>query len=185
LLVFTAVLFLFVTSLLGIAVGLGLMLQSTTVLGFVRRMNHWVSMRRALKPLELPIRLPAMDAGARWLAMILIAVGAYAALVLLPLQAPRSLAGLAIDALKWSLVAGSLASIVTGVLLLFFPRIWRKVEARANRWYSTRHIELAADRLYMPLERVAEAFPRTAGAIILILSLVAALASGLILAARN
>ena len=180
-LLFTAVLFLFVTSLLGIAVGLGLMLGSTTVLGFVRRMNHWVSTRQALKPLEVPVRLPAIDAGARWLAMILIAVGAYAALVLLRVEAPGSLAGVAIDALRWSVVAGSVASVVAGLLLLFFPRIWRKVEARANRWYSTRHLELAADRLYTPLDRMAEAFPRSAGAVILALSLLAALASGLIL----
>jgi hypothetical protein len=185
LLVFTAVLFLFVTSLLGIAVGLGLMLRSPTMLGFFRRMNHWVSTRQALKPLEMPVRLPAIDAGARWFAMIPIAVGAYAALVLVRVEAPRSLSGLAIEALKWSLVAGSAASIVAGLLLLFFPRLWRKVEARANRWYSTRHLELAADRLYMPLDRVAEAFPRAAGAVILILSLVAAVASGMILAARH
>ncbi|HKQ28720.1 MAG TPA: hypothetical protein VJT77_08980 [Burkholderiales bacterium] len=184
-LVLTAVLVLFATSLLGIAVGLGLLLRSTTMLGFVRQMNRWVSTRQALKPLEVPVRLPAIDAGARWLALILIAVGAYATLVLLRVEAPPSLAGLALDALKWSVVAGSMISVVVGLFLLFIPRVWRKVEARANRWYSTRHLQLAADRLYMPLERVAEAFPRAAGAVVLILSLVAALASGLILVARH
>ena len=183
-LVFTAVLFLFVTSLLGIAVGLGLMLSSPTMLGFFRRMNHWVSTRQALKPLEAPIRLPAINVGARGLAIILIALGAYAALVLARVEAPHSLAGLALEVLRWLLVVGSVGAIIAGLLLLFVPRIWRRVEARANRWYSTRHLELAADRVYAPLDRIAEAFPRTAGAVIAVLSVVAAVASGLILASR-
>jgi hypothetical protein len=184
-LVTAAVIFLFVTSLLGLALGVGLILGSTTLLAFVGRMNRWISTRQALKPLEVPVRFPAIDAGARWFGTIAVAVGAYAALVLVRVEAPSSLAGLAIDALKWSLVAGSVGSVVAGLLLLFFPRVWRKVEARANRWYSARDLELAADRLDTPLDRVAQAFPRAAGAVILILSLVAALASALILAARN
>jgi hypothetical protein len=154
-LISTAVLFLLATSLLGLALGLGLMLGSTAMLAFVRRMN-------------LPVRLPAMAAGARWFAVILIAVGAYAALVLVKVQGPDSLAGLAIDVLKWFLVVGSLAAIVAGFLLLFYPRIWRHVEARANRWYSTRHLE-----------------SRAAGAVILVLSLLAAVASALLLAGRH
>ena len=55
-LVSTAVILLFATSLLGLAVGLGLMLRSTTMLKFVRQMNHWVSTRQALRPLETPVR---------------------------------------------------------------------------------------------------------------------------------
>jgi len=151
----TAVIFLFATSLLGLAVGLGVMLGSTAMLDFIRRMG-------------LPVRLPGMAAGARWFAVILVAVGAYAAVVLVRVEAPHSLAGLAFDLLKWFLVVGSLAAIVAGVLLLFFPRSWRNLEARANRWYSTRYLEL-----------------RTAGAVIAVLSLLAAVASALLLAGRH
>ena len=151
----TAVIFLFATSLLGLAVGLGVMLGSTAMLDFIRRMG-------------LPVRLPGMAGSARWFAVILVAVGAYAAVVVLKVQAPHSLPGLAIDVLKWFLVVGSVAAIVAGILLLVFPRIWRNVEARANRWYSTRYLEA-----------------RAAGTVIMVLSVLAAVASGLLLASRH
>lgn len=191
-LVSTVVVFLFVTSVLGLILGLGLMLRSASTMPFIFMMNRWVSMRQALRPLELPLHLrPAGNA--RWFGVILIAVGAYAAVVLvgsfdvqrlaLLFRAdPRySVTGLALEALKWFLVVGAVSAVATGVMLLFFPQAWRRVEDRANRWYSTRDLELAGDTVYMSLDRVVEAFPRAAGGVIFVLSLVAALASGLVL----
>lgn len=193
LLVSAVVVFLFVVSLLGLGLGLGLLLRSAATLPFIALMNRWVSTRQALKPLEAPIRLAPTAAGTRWFGLILIAVGAYAALVLVgSFDVPRlalllkvdprhSLASLALEVLKWLLVAGSIAAVATGLMLLFFPRAWRALEERANRWYSTAQLELAGDAVYMSLDRAVEAHPRAAGGVIFVLSLAATLASGLLL----
>jgi hypothetical protein len=192
-LVSTVVVFLFVTSVVGLILGLALMLRSGSTMPFIQLMNRWVSLRQALKPLELPRHIGPAGGNARWFGVILIAVGAYAAVVLIASfdverlailfhAHPRySLTGLALESLKWLLVAGAVAAIGTGAMLLFFPRAWRRIEERANRWYSTRDLELAGDTVYLSLEHVVEAFPRTAGGVIFTLSVTAALASGVFL----
>jgi len=154
-------------------------------------MNRWVSMRRALKPFEAPVHVPGAAAYARWFGVLLVAIGAYAAVVLLgsfdvqrlallfKVDPRYSLAVFGLAALKWLLVVGSAAAVFTGLMLLFFPRAWRRLEERANRWYSTRNLEIAGDTVHMSLERMVEAHPRAAGGVILVLSLVACIASGL------
>ena len=189
----TVVVFLFGTSLLGLALGLGLALRSNFIRPFILLMNRWISTRQALQPLDVPLHCAPAAAGARWFGVILVAVGAYAVVVLVgSFDVPRvaaalridhrySLAGLGLDALKWLLVLGSAVAMVTGIMLLFFPDAWRSVEARANRWYSSRNLEAADDNVYLSLDRMVEAFPRTAGAVIFVMSLVAAIASGIVL----
>jgi hypothetical protein len=192
------VIFLFVVSLLGIALGGGLILRRSATARLMEMMNRWVSMRHALRPLEAPVHVPASAAGgARWFGVILVAIGAYAAMVLVgSFDVPRlallfkvdprySLASLGLETLKWLLVLGSAAAVVVGFMLLFFPHAWQGLEERANRWYSTRNLELAGDTVYMSLDRVVETHPRVAGGVILVLSLVAAVASGLLLFARR
>jgi hypothetical protein len=191
------VVFLFVVSLLGLALGLGLMLKNSVALPFIALMNRWVSMRQALRPLEAPVRLPAAAAGARWFGVILVAIGAYAAVVLIgsfdverlallfKVEPRYSLASVGLATLKWLLVAGSAAAVVVGLMLVFFPRAWQGLEERANRWYSTRNLELAGDTVYMSFDRMVETHPRAAGAVIFVLSLIAAIASGLALFARR
>lgn len=189
----TLVVFLFAGSLLGLALGLGLLLRSSATLPFIRLMNQWVSTRQALRPLEAPVQLARAAAGARWFGAVLVAVGAYAAAILISsfdvhrvatlfkVDARYSLGGLGLDVLKWFLVLGSLTAVFTGIMLLFFPSAWRSVEDRANRWYSTRNLEAAGDTVYLSLDRIVEAFPRASGAVILFMSLIAVIASGIIL----
>jgi hypothetical protein len=193
-LVSTIVIFFFVTSLLGLVLGLGLVLRSSSTLSFILLMNQWVSTRQALRPLEAPVEVPhATPRTARWFGAVLILVGAYAAVILIGsfdvqrvaglfrVDGRYSLAGVVLDALKWFLVLGSLTAVATGIMLLFFPDAWRSLEARANRWYSTRNLELAGDTVYLSLDRMVQAFPRAAGAVIFVMSLLAALASGILL----
>ena len=192
LLLTTAVVFLFIGSLLGLALGLGLVLRSTATLRFIRWMNRWISTRQAFKPLELPLQVAQAAASARWFGVVLVALGAYTAVVLvsaidvngiaaLVKVDPRySLAAIAIQAAKWTLVLGSLVAIGTGIMLLFFPRAWRGVEARANRWSSTGDLEGSEDTVYMSLEHLVEGSPRACGAVIAVLSLATALGCGLL-----
>lgn len=195
-LVSAVVVFLFVTSVVGLLLGLGLMLRIRATMPFMGVMNHWVSTRSATRPLDSPHQVAGAAASTRWFGVILIAVGAYAAVVMVGsfdvarlaavfrIDARYSLAALGLEAMKWFLIVGALAAIITGVMLLFFPKAWRQVEARVNRWYSTRDLELAGDTVYMSLDRVVETSPRAAGGVIFVLSLVAAIASGLLLFGR-
>jgi hypothetical protein len=191
-----AVVFLFVVSLLGLALGLSLLLRASAALPFMALMNRWISTRRVFTPLEAEVRVPPPAGNTRWFGLVLMAIGLYAAVVLTrSFDVPRlaalfkfdprySLAGVGLETLKWVLVAGAVAAVAAGVMLLFFPRAWRSFEARANRWYSTRELELAGDTLHMSLDRVVEAHPRAAGGVLFALSLLAALASGLVLFPR-
>jgi len=193
LLISTVVAFLFAGSLLGFALGIGLVLRAGAALPFIRFMNRWVSTRQTLMPLERPLQLAPLASGARWFGAVLIALGAFAAAIVLAKLDPGAVAGLfkadartsllgmLLDATRWFLVLGSLAAVAIGVMLLFFPRAWRRVEASANRWYSTRELEVAGDALRPSLDRLVEAFPRASGLVILALSVIAALSSGMLL----
>jgi hypothetical protein len=189
----TVVVFLFAGSLLGLALGIGLVLRASAVLPFIQLMNQWVSTRQALTPLERPLRIRPVASGARWFGAVLMALGGFAAAILLAkldlaavaglfkVDARISLVGMLLDAVRWFLVLGSLAAVAIGVMLVAFPDAWRRVEALANRWYSTQHIELAGDALRPSLDRIVEAFPRPAGLVILVLSVIAAVSSGTLL----
>lgn len=186
-------LFLLAGSLLGVLIGGGLVLRSAAILRFIGWMNRWISTRQAFKPLELPLRVAQTAAHARWFGLVLLALGGYTAFILiaavdvngiaalLKVDARYSLAAIAIHTAKWILVLGGILAVATGLMLLFFPRAWRSVEARANRWYSTGDLEGSEDTVYMSLDRLVEAFPRSAGALILALSLVTAVGSGMLL----
>ena len=196
LLLTTLVAFLFVGSLLGLALGAGLIVRARAMLPFIQLMNQWVSMRQALRPLELPLQVAPAAGGARWFGAVLIALGGFSTVILLgkldpaalatlfKVDARTSLLGILLEALRWFLVAGSLTAVVTGVMLLFFPRTWRRVEALANHWYSTRQLEIAGDALHPSLDRIVEAFPRASGLVILALSVIAAIPSALLLFGR-
>jgi uncharacterized membrane protein len=186
--------FILAVSLLGLGVGLGLMLKSAATLSFIASMNRWVSMRRALERLEAPIHIaPRAAAGKRAFALILLAAGTYALVVLLgsfdverlalavKVHPRHSLASLGLEVLKWTLVAGAAAAVLAAFMLLFFPRAWQRLEERANRWYSTRELERAGDTMYLPLERTVQGHPRIAGGLLFAFSLAAAVGCGLLL----
>lgn len=186
--------FVLLGSLLGVALGIGLIARSRAVMRFIHAMNRWVSMPgAAVTALERPVAMPEAPLRSRWLGVLLIALGGYSAGVLLAsVEAqrvaavfganPRSaVVGIAFDSAKWLLVLGCLAGIAAGIMLLFFPRAWRSIEAAANRWYSTRELAAAGDVPHPALEQVVQAFPKAAGWVILVMSLAASLASALLL----
>jgi hypothetical protein len=196
----TLVLFLLLGSLAAAVLGVALVLRSAAALRFIARMNRWVSTRRALKPLEIPRSVEAFTAprSRPWLGALVV-VGAALALYLLLTRmdtlGSRSVSALELKrwltitlpllTLKWFLVAGSVFAVVAGVMMLAFPRAWRALEERMNRWYSTRRLLPAgSDDMRMPLEALVEAHPRAAGAIITVASLVVALAMAGLLALR-
>jgi hypothetical protein len=80
------------------------------------------------------------------------------------------------DFLRWFLAVGCLGAAIVGILLVFFPQAWARIEARANHWHSTQRLFTEADVMHMPLDRWIERAPRPAGALIAVLSVVAVVA---------
>jgi hypothetical protein len=185
----TLLTFLLAGSLLGVVLGAGLFARSARAQAFVGGMNRWVSTRRVLRPVELP---HDTGHGGRGLAVVIVIAGAYALFVLaqvpvakvaavLRVDAGSALGLIAIETMKWLLLTGCALSVAAGVMLLFFPAAWRTVEARANRWYSTRQMTPGGDDMHLPLDRLAETHPRAAGGVILLLSLASSVATVLLL----
>src|SRR4051812_49472447 len=77
-------------SLLGVAAGLGLLINSRTKLENFRRWNRWVSSRRALKPFEIPRKNESSGPKPRWNGLVVIPAGGYVAGVLRQPEAPKS-----------------------------------------------------------------------------------------------
>ena len=191
-----AVWFGLVGSLAGLAVGAGLLARSEGTLKLLRSMNRWVSTRRVLKPLEIPRRIEPIAAGnRRWLALLVLAGGAIALLVLVASYgdfrgvirlgrlrtSPAAVAvGMAVESLYVVLAVGSAAAVAAGILLAFFPRAWSAIEARANRWYSARQLGARASAMHFTLDALAENHPRAAGWTISIGSLLAAIVFGIL-----
>lgn len=185
-------LFLFVGSLGGFALGCALLLRTAPALRFIHGMNRWVSTRRASRELEIP---RASMLPSKWLGLFLVAGAALTCYFLLVrLQVPRdalSIASpkfavaLAVESVKWLLVAGSLLAVAVGILVLFFPQGLAALEAGMNRWVSTRAaMPAGGDRMRAPLDLVVEAYPRATGWVMALSSLLVAAAMGLMIAAH-
>lgn len=185
-------------SVLGIAVGLGLLFRSAPTLRFLGTMNRWVSTRRVLKPFEIPRSVGSPTARKpRWNGLVLVLAGAYVSIVLWQLDGARLASAMAhgtrysvvteilLKATRWFMVAGGLTAVAIGVMLLFFPRAYPALEARANHWYSTRQALTGGDNMRMTLDRWAAAYPRAAGAIIACLSVIGALAFAALILLRR
>ena len=194
------VVFLLIGGVGGLLLGCALVFRSATALRFIARMNRWFSTRRALKPFEMPRSMEA-PAGARhksWLGVFLVVGGALAFYFLLArLDFARTayvpgvdlkrwfLSGLALNAMKWFLVAGSVFALAVGALMLFSPRTLAAFEARMNHWYSTRKLIPAdGESMRMPLESLVHAYPQASGWLIAAGSLVVAIAMATLLTIR-
>ncbi len=168
-----------------VAVGIGLMVNTTGTLRLFGRLNSWVSMRNATRPLEIPRDTRQVAQKYRyWLAAIFVAGGIYA-LVGLVAQFDRSaviamfglkflradFAAWLVDGFRWVLVAGNLTAIVIGIMLAFFPAIVVAVETRGSRWYSERQLTKGSDKLNLELDTWLAVYPRLAGGIILLFAL--------------
>ena len=170
----------------GLIFGCALALRSGSTLQFIARMNRWVSTREALQPLEMPRQIePAPESPYRRMLGILFIIGGALTIyfLLTRLQVARLVdtrraLGLAIvlDATKAVFLAGGAFAVIIGALMVFWPQGLSALEGRLNRWYSTRRLADAEDRMLMPLEPHVQAHPREAGWVIAIASAAIALA---------
>jgi hypothetical protein len=155
-------------------------------------MNRWISTRRATRDLELPRQSLQPS---KWLGGVLVVCGTFVAYYLLArvqvprdalsLASPRFGTALAVEFMKWLLVAGCIASVAFGVLVLFFPAALAAVQGKMNRWVSTRTLVPAdSERMRTPLDLLVETHPRASGWIIFASSLLVAAAMLFLIVAR-
>lgn len=177
----TVVIFVLLGGLAGALLGAALVWRSDATLRFMTRMNRWVSTRQALRPLDVPHGVHGPTASLRrWLGGFLVFGGALSvASLLVRLDVLRRghyvpgvdlerwfVSGMILQTMKWVLVVGGAFAVVVGVLMLFFPARLVAFEARMDRWYSSRRLLQAEEKMVMPLEPRVEANPRAAGLVI-------------------
>ena len=185
--------FALVGSATGILVSIGLLVSTASTLQFFGRVNRRISMRKALKPLEIPRSLETPGARHPLLGTAFLLGGAFVAFVFLVqldaaitaaalgIKKNLAVAAVAIGAARWFLIIGALFAMLCGTLLLFFPAAWQALERHSNRWYSTRRMTAGADEMHLGLDRLVEAFPRASGAIIGAASLISTAAFAILL----
>lgn len=159
----------------GFAAGVGLIVSSARMLRFFQVMNRWVSTRGALRSMEIPRNTEQLThRNRRWVGWALIAGGSFATFGLLigvntaALSAAakgdmRILVAIVAGTLKWFLFIGSVAGVVVGTLLCFYPDALATLEKYANRWFSPRRGLRGGDDMRLTLDRLVEAHPGPSG----------------------
>ena len=191
----STVVFFIVAGIALLAIGISLMVNSAGTLRFFGRMNQWVSMRSASRPLEIPHDTrQAVQKYRYWFAAVFVIGGLYAVYGLLTqfdIRGVIKVFGLeflrpdfatwVVDGARWVLVAGNLAGIVVGLLLAFSPDTVVKLEARGSHWYSERQMTKGANSLNLGLDTWVAAHARVAGGGIVVFALALIGAFGLML----
>lgn len=159
----------------GFAAGVGLIVSGARTLRFFQVMNRWVSTRGALRSMEIPRNTEQLThRNRRWVGWALIAGGIFATFGLLigvntaALSAAakgdmRILVAIVAGTLKWFLFIGSVAGVVVGTLLCFYPDALATLEKYANRWFSPRRGLRGGDDMRLTLDRLVEAHPGPSG----------------------
>jgi len=183
---------------IGFAAGVGLIVSSAGTLRIFQTMNRWVSMRGALKPMEIPRDTEAYShRHRRWVGGALIAGGVFSLVGLVAgidaaaLGALFAKGGMApvfaivAQALRWFLIVGSAAGVAVGGLLCFSPDALVTLERHANRWVSPRRAMRGADDMNLTLDKLVETHPGPSGWILACTSLGAMACAVALLYARS
>ncbi len=177
--------FFLVAGIVAVGLGVALIVYRHGVLNRLSAMNRWVSGRKTMAPLEITRQAdPAVYKHRRWFSAAFIVGGAFAAIMIigsLDVAAVVSLFGAQrltfvgpwlVESFWWMLLLGSLFAVVVGIVLGFFPHALGALDARANRWYSSRQMIRGADNMYLTLDKWVAHSPRAAGVIIAVAGLI-------------
>ncbi|HUJ87027.1 MAG TPA: hypothetical protein VLX30_09275 [Burkholderiales bacterium] len=186
--------FVLLVGVVGILLGLGLMARNESVLRLLERLNRWISLRRALKPLEVPreieqgvrkhprgLGIVVLIGAAFSLYFLLLRVGASDFTALLTARSAQGALLWFANSVRWALIAANVVALAIGIVLAFFPQMMGPLAAGANRWVSSRRLTMKADEMDLTLDRAVRAYPRLAGVLIAIGALVPAIGASLML----
>ncbi len=175
--------FFLIASVFAFFVGLGLALRSVRMLRICAFMNRWVSVRRMTKPLYVPhyvepvlLKRPTilgmLVIGGASISVYLLSRGGFDAIypsykTLLPYTSTVILAG----AVRNVLLTGNALCIVVGVMLLFSPQKFTRIERYTDAWYSIRKHTLPLDKMHSEVDQWVLAHPTVSGAALMMMSL--------------
>jgi hypothetical protein len=190
----SALVFVLIIGVVGVFLGLGLISRNESLLRLLDRLNHWTSIRRSLKPLEIPrdveqgarrhprgLGVAVLIGAAFSLYFLLLRVSGSDLTALLTTSGSKVAVLWFANSLRWALVAANLIALLIGVTLAFFPQLMGPLAARANRWISSRRLAMKADEMDLTLDLVVRAYPRIAGTLIAIGALVPAVGATMML----
>lgn len=168
----------------GLVIGLWLIIAPVSYARLEERASRSISLRRALRPLEISRNLDRYIYRHHHLpGLLIIAASSYTLYRLLflfhPEQGQHLLAGLLpaplcealFNALQLTLILGHLFAIVIGLVLYLRPSALKGLESGANRWISSREKSRWLDTSYNLPARLIESHPRLLGLAVLLLSL--------------
>ncbi|HEY8096203.1 MAG TPA: hypothetical protein VIE65_08985 [Methylobacter sp.] len=181
--------FLLVGGGFSLLVGIGLIFQSELMFRIFDKMNSWVSFRRATRVLDIPRDSWPFVQRYRYVLSAFITTGAvYAAIRLITqvdmevavpgisnsLHLPSLFVSWILNSIKWFLILGSVLGIATGLILGFSLSTLSKMEALSGTWISTRTGTSfkKADAMHTGFDKLIMSFPKTAGCIVTITSMV-------------
>lgn len=173
--------FVLIVGIVGILLGLALIARNESVLRLLERLNRWTSLRRVLKPLEVPreidqgvrghprgLGLAILIGAAFSLYFLLLRVGASDFTALLTARASEGALLWFANCVRWALIGANAVALAIGVVLAFAPRMVGPLTASANRWISSRRLFMKADEMDVTIDLVVRAHPRVAGVLIAI-----------------
>jgi hypothetical protein len=187
-------LFLLVSGIFGVGLGIGLIVFRGRVFGLFGPLNRWVSVRKTLEPMEARHNIePFVQKYRRWFGALFIIGGAFSIVMLVAKVDATAVASVfgarrllvigtwLVQSLAALLIVGSVLAIAIGIILGFFPRALAALEMRTDRWYSSRRIAKGADEMHLPLDRWFESSPRAAGCILAVAALILTINSAIVL----
>ncbi|NIO40928.1 MAG: hypothetical protein GTO41_12560 [Burkholderiales bacterium] len=179
-----------IAALAGVALGVGLNINSARTLQFLRATNRWISVRKKLKQIEISRDIDqAILRRRRWSGTVFALGGAYTVLMLLfVVEFPYVVVALSkyarpvvveilTESLRWLLLLGGLLAFGVGVVMLVSERALKSLQDKLNRSISIRRFSKAANEMHMTLDNLAEAYPRATGLVLALLSTLALLAA--------
>ncbi len=190
--------FFLIAGIAGAALGAALIVLRGKAFHVLGPMNRWISARETLAPLETVHNVDAtVYKYRRWFSAFFIVGAAFSMIMLLArfsvaavvafLGANSSsvFARWLVESLGWTLFVGSALAMAIGVILGFSPQLLARLEAHANRWYSSRQAAKGADRMVFTIDKWVESSPRTAGWIIATAALALAANAAMVLFAHR
>lgn len=181
--VYTVLLIFLVASILVFVLGLALVWRSGTALRLLNLMSTWISTRKLMKPAVMPHFVePAVLRRPLILGIIVALAASVSAIVLVDIDAgvfrrvlfdgPPNGSGLDLAvAIKWFLLIGNALCVIVGLLLIFSPHLFSKIEAIADKWYSLRKPTYPLDMMHTQLDNWVSANPVVSGAVLIVTSL--------------
>lgn len=189
--------FLFIAGVFSLLVGIGLIFRSELMFRVFEKMNRWISLRRSTRTFEIPRDCWPLVQRYHYILSVFITVGAVYALFRLitqvdieaiapgiahQLHLPNQFISWLLSSFRWFLIIGSILSIAVGLLLGFSLSTLSKLETLSGTWISTRNSTIGQKAMarHMEFDRLVVSFPKTAGLIVIMLSMIELILVGML-----